>query len=117
MITPMSFLLGIIHIGTALILIAFATALYRGWLPRGGVYFSMIHSLESEADMILASRYIGRQYILWSLFYLVAGIVVLFYELGDYDPLIPWFAFGPLIFLIIPGARSYFYARKLKERQ
>lgn len=114
MFTPMSLLLGSIHTVTALMVLSLAILLYRGWLPGNGPYYKFVSLMEDDYDMMQLSRYIGRMYVIWSLLYLTTAAVILFWGLGDFDPLIPWFAFGPILFMIIPGLLSWLYACRLK---
>lgn len=105
-------LIAIMDILVGVMVIMIAGPLIRGEVKRNPWYgVRLSQSFESEERWREINCYGGRQLRTWASFILAAGIVALFFDLGNNQPLLVLFAFMPLL-LLIPAWRTVVHARR-----
>lgn len=109
----MNILMGVIHIFTGFLIIAFCIPLVMGKVSMNRLYgIRFKKSYESDELWYKINAYGGRQMILWCIPIIMAGIACFFIDFAHRPALQTVMGCFPLI-LLIPTATSWWYARKL----
>lgn len=103
--------LGLLHIGLAIPLV-------RRCIGRNSLYgVRFPQSFQSDDAWFAINQFGGKRMIVWSIPLLVVGVVSFFLPLQSHLALTLTLGFAPLIFILIPIAESWRFARSYRSRE
>jgi uncharacterized membrane protein len=101
-----------------LIIIGLAIPLVRGQVGRNGLYgVRFPQSFQSDDAWYAINRFGGKRLIIWAVPLMLVGIVCFFRPLQHHTARTLLFGFAPLIFVLIPGVKTWWFAQHYRPRE